>query len=755
MGLRALQPSFTGGEIAPSLYARVDLARYSTSLRTCRNFIVQRHGGVLSRPGTQYLGTVAVAGVASRLIEFTIDATTAIVCEFSVGLVRFWQQGAAVPAWTLATPYLADELRTLQVAQVGLVMTIVHPLHAPRVLTFTGAAFILGLASFGPSTAAPGAPVIVRQTVTAPTQRYDYCCTRVDPVTGEESRASAVTTTVCNLSTTTPVTLAIPDSPCNIYRGRSGQFGFIGSTSDFAFTDDNIIPDYSDPPPSWRNPFEADGFYPRTITHFQQRRWLAGSLSEPQTVYGSVASELTNFGAASPARDDDAIDATLAAVKRQDIRHLVALNRLLVMTSRGEWSADAGDTAVLTPNNTGFSPESTYGASDLPPVITDEGAVYVQAQGTRIRDLVYNAQLQQYGGTDLSILASHLFIGYSIVDMAWSSYPHSCVWCVRNDGVLLALTYLREQEVWGWSRHETDGAVERVCVAREGSEDRVYLVVRRTVDGAAVRFLERMTDRFPADPLQMICVDASLSYDGRNRMAATVRLFGSLWSVGQPITATFTGGVPPFPSADDALQFLDADGSILFTCRVTVVQSPGLCTVVPNRDVPANYRNVEIASWAWAQSALSGLEHLRGRTVSGLVDGMVVADLVVSSAGVVTLPTPGAVVHLGLPYTCTMETLDLALPNAGTVRDRQKVVSKATVTVERTRGLFVGLPDEELIEAKTRETEGYLDAVRLITDAIEVRFPSTWETSGRVRVEQRDPLPCTVLSIIPEVTIGG
>ena len=62
---------------------------------------------------------------------------------------------------------------------------------------------------------------------------------------------------------------------------------------------------------------------------------------------------------------------------------------------------------------------------------------------------------------------------------------------MRDDGVLLALTYLREQQVYGWSHIVTDGAVESVCAVSEGNNDIVYVVVRRTVDGSTVRYIER------------------------------------------------------------------------------------------------------------------------------------------------------------------------------------------------------------------------------------------------------------------------
>ncbi len=42
MAIGWIQPSFAGGEIGPSLYGRIDMAKYQVALRKCDNFIVGR-----------------------------------------------------------------------------------------------------------------------------------------------------------------------------------------------------------------------------------------------------------------------------------------------------------------------------------------------------------------------------------------------------------------------------------------------------------------------------------------------------------------------------------------------------------------------------------------------------------------------------------------------------------------------------------------------------------------------------------------
>lgn len=104
---RLLQPSLTGGEVSPSLYGRVDTARYSVGLRRCRNFIVRPYGGVENRCGFKY---VAVAGPTptgaspgvSRVIPFVYSTETSYVIDMGNGYMRFLSGGAAILAATTA-----------------------------------------------------------------------------------------------------------------------------------------------------------------------------------------------------------------------------------------------------------------------------------------------------------------------------------------------------------------------------------------------------------------------------------------------------------------------------------------------------------------------------------------------------------------------------------------------------------------------------------------------------------------------------
>ncbi len=158
---------------------------------------------------------------------------------------------------------------------------------------------------------------------------------------------------------------------------------------------------------------------------------------------------------------------------------------------------------------------------------------------------------------------------------------------------------------------------------------------------------------------------------------------------------------------------------------------------------------------------ISGLDHLNGQQVVALANGNVVRNLTVS-AGVVTLPNPSTKAHIGLPMTATMQTLDLDLGpvrGLGSVQARFKSVSEVSLRVELTRGIFVGPEDGDRLsvaqtEYKQRRTEAWDEAIGLYTGDITIGVSWDWSKGGNAWIKQFDPLPMTILAVMPDVTIG-
>jgi hypothetical protein len=820
MPIHVIQPSFSGGELAPSLHARVDLAKYATGLKTCRNFLVQAHGGVANRTGTKFITETKNSAKKTRLIPFEFNTTQTYVLELGHLTMRVIKDGGLIslaanpPAYAgsrsyditetdssdvnypfvrhsnvnyilisgtglnvtpgtnaaiwhaltglvieIPTPYTETEIAEIDFTQSADIMTIVHTSHPVQELKrYSHYAWDLVPVVFGTTMAAPTNVASTRQEYdsSATETSYSYVVTSVKTDTGEESIASSATSisnnnlsnTVTNTITWTAVSGA--DS-YNVYKSRGGIYGFVGRATSTTFKDDNIEADANDSPASARTIFNTTNEFPGTVVYYQQRLVFGQTNNDPQKIFMSQTGNFHNFNISEPLRDDDAVTFTIAASQVNEIRHLVPLSDLIILTSGGEWLMTAND-GVVSPSTIQVKPQGYRGSADAPPIVIGNTIIHLQAKGAIIRDLAFALESDSYTGNDLTVLASHLFAGKTVKEWAYAQAPHSIVWVVLNDGTLAALTYMREHEVWGWSRHDTDGTFESVCTISEGDEDATYFVVNRTIGGATKRYIERYHTRVFDTVADAFFVDSGLSYDGTNTSATTLTLSGgSNWTHSE--TLTLTANASTFVSGDPGNTFTLTIGTETLVCTVQAYTSATVVTVKAGRDVPVAFRSVATAVWSKGVDAISGMGHLEGKTISILADGNVEAQKVVSS-GAITISHPASKIHLGLPIQGDVQTLNLELGQP-TQQGKKKSISAVTLRVEESRGGKIGFDKDHLTEFKQRAYEPYGTATSLKTGDIKVTMPSTWASEGTIFYRQDDPLPMTLLAVIPEVSVGG
>ena len=173
-----------------------------------------------------------------------------------------------------------------------------------------------------------------------------------------------------------------------------------------------------------------------------------------------------------------------------------------------------------------------------------------------------------------------------------------------------------------------------------------------------------------------------------------------------------------------------------------------------DRAIPADIQATATTAWALAVDVVAGLDHLEGRIVTALADGDVNPDMTVAS-GSVTLAQPAALVHVGLPYLARIETLDAENLQGETWMDKKRKIHAVSVQVKDTRGVWLGYGENTMREHVQRQNEAYDTPIQPFSGLITERVDTTWEKTGKVVVEQRDPLPMTILAIIPQGTIGG
>jgi len=207
--------------------------------------------------------------------------------------------------------------------------------------------------------------------------------------------------------------------------------------------------------------------WPSCVVFSQDRLVFAGSYYDPQTLWMTQTGNYYDFLRNDPLVASDGVTINLPSQKLNAINGLVSLLQLLAFTSGSEWSVGSTENSVLSPLTIQARANGYNGSSGIQPCIISNRTIYVQSRGAVVRDLGYELFTDTFSGANISILSNHLFFNHNIIEMAYQQEPDSLVWAVRDDGILLSMTYMREQEVLAWSWHDTnegDDLFESVCV---------------------------------------------------------------------------------------------------------------------------------------------------------------------------------------------------------------------------------------------------------------------------------------------------
>jgi len=302
--------------------------------------------------------------------------------------------------------------------------------------------------------------------------------------------------------------------------------GYIGQTPDLTFKDDNIEADLLTSPPENQTPFGTTDNYPSSVSYHDQRRAFSATNDNPQTTWMSRAGSGANLSKSIPSQDDDAIQFSLDSRQFNRIRHLVPLDKLVIFTSATEWILFTENSDALTPTTIALRPQSYVGCSERRPIVSGDAILFIANLGGHVYDMNYSFETDKYKPRDVSIIAPHLFDGYTITDWDYSSVPVSLIWSVRSDGKLVGLTYLSGQkpDILGWHLHDTDGEFESVAVIPENNgEKMLYAVIKRRINGVDRRFIERLHSRIFSEVEDAFHVDSGLSYDDPKTITAATQ----------------------------------------------------------------------------------------------------------------------------------------------------------------------------------------------------------------------------------------
>lgn len=142
MRITPVQNSFTSGEISPRLQARFDMDAYYTGAAKLVNFVCTPHGPIIRRQGTTFIAQAKTTDV--RLIPFRFSTANSLILEFGNLYIRFYYDGGQVMTapdsdipYEIVSPYTAEQVHSIDWAQSGDTLYIVHPNVAPQKLVRT------------------------------------------------------------------------------------------------------------------------------------------------------------------------------------------------------------------------------------------------------------------------------------------------------------------------------------------------------------------------------------------------------------------------------------------------------------------------------------------------------------------------------------------------------------------------------------------------------------------------------------------
>jgi hypothetical protein len=261
------------------------------------------------------------------------------------------------------------------------------------------------------------------------------------------------------------------------------------------------------------------GTYPAVPGYFQQRRVFSNTLNLPDTYWMSQPGAYKNFDSRLPTIATDAIVGSPWAVQVNGIQFMVQTSGgLLMMTGQAAWIlVGAGSFATnvqpISPDSQDANPQPFTGCSPIiPPIKINFDILYVTAKGSLYYDLPY--QLYALSEPlDLTAFSSHLFTGHDVVSHAWCEQPFKLLWSIRDDGIMLSLTFLKSEQVVGWARHDTNGEFVSNCSIVEPPVDAHYLATKRYPGTHTAYMIEQMNDRIWNNVEDVWAVDCGLELE--------------------------------------------------------------------------------------------------------------------------------------------------------------------------------------------------------------------------------------------------
>jgi hypothetical protein len=428
--------------------------------------------------------------------------------------------------------------------------------------------------------------------------------------------------------------------------------------------------------------------------------------SEPQSLWMSKVGDYENMGFSTPIISSDSFGITLNARQLNGIEWMLPIDSLAIGTKGSLWRLTGGaNYAPMTPTSISARQQSKTQNSSVYPEIIGKSIILIERNQTSIKEMTYSLDADGYGDRDLTFLAGHLFKGLYNPN---PSDPGGQL----NSIKLIDMAYAETPDSILW------------CVQNDGTL--LGMTYDKSIDIWA--WHKHTTPGWGGTTFSQVSVipgEYSPFIDTQDDVYFTV--------------ARFNLNAPP-PFREYHIERLGR--------RITNAARYDYLFL----DDSSTYDD-----FSTPITVVTGLERFNGITVTVLADGVVIKGKTVSN-GQITLDTAASLIHVGLPYTSEIETLDIEtmFRDTGSTQGMLKSVTSVTAYFKDTRGAEVADSDVNTYFSIPFDDEKYGEGPPdLYNGSKEVVIKSVPTKEKRVKIRQTEPLPIHIKRLIFDVKYTG
>lgn len=523
--------------------------------------------------------------------------------------------------------------------------------------------------------------------------------------------------------------------------------------------------------------------WPRSVVFHGGRLWLGGLGSRPQTILASKVGDFFDLDEGT-ALDDEALNITIDDDRVNAIRNLFSGRTLQVYTSGGEFSIQSQLGDPISPSKIAqqLNKATLHGSSTVRPVSTDGATIFIERGGHVVRQFIFNDFEQSFNSLDVSVLSSHIIREPTRMAVRTSieDFPTDYVYLINNDGTCPVFVSSRDQDLRAWTLFETTGDFEDVIVVDKD----VYFIVKRTINGAAVRHIEKLNPLhfMDASTRQTNAAFTNGTFDDdisgwtdistgtgsivHNSTDDRMSLLGGVSGVGiaeqsiasttavvNTIRADVSGGSIAVDIGTGSGLSDIATGTLAVDIQSELTfTSPGGTVFISFKNANDDTReidNVELLREDWSE-----LSHLEAETVKVRGDDFIFSDETVASGAIVS-SSVARILEAGLNFAAKVTTVPLEANVGGLFQSGQfKRLVSANVRLYNSKDIVVQVDGIDHVPAFRQFGPSVLDQpIPLFTGWKKV-YVGGVRRDSRVTITQSEPLEFILLLVAIEAGIS-